>query len=447
MNILGQLTTKELQKILFIRKYTTNKQIIKSTIMKFLYFIAKRFSYSAMGRRKRSLLSGLKIATFGIAVGLAVMIIAVSVVVGFKKEVRGQIIGFGGHIQIISFNSSASFEKPPIIITDSTLRDISQIKFLQRIDRIVTKSGILKTDGDFKGVVFKGVDNSYDWSFFKKNLISGSIIDFSNSENKNKVLISRSLANNLKLKVGDDLPAYFFQTQVRARKFKISGIYSTTFSEFDNLFVICNLDPIRQLNGWDTTQISSLEIILSDFDKLDYTANEVRSLVGNRFDTNGLIYNTLTIKELYPDIFNWLDMLDINAWIIIVLMMIVAGFNMISGLLILILQRTQTIGIFKALGMKNSQIRIIFLLNAMFFVLKGMFWGNIIGLGLALTQYFTHIIPLNPDFYYTSYVPVTVNWLFITLLNIGVFVFSILMLILPSHIITKILPAKSIKFE
>jgi lipoprotein-releasing system permease protein len=415
-------------------------------VKNFSYFIAKRFSYSNEGKRS-AMRPGIKIATFGIAVGLAVMIAAFSVVAGFKNEVSNQIVGFGAHIQISSFDVGTSFEKQPITFSESTLQQISAIKNVKKTEKVITKPSIIKTENEFQGVVFKGIDGNFNWSFFKKNLVEGEIIDYKNSDNKNKVLISKSLADALNLQVGDKFNSYFFQQQVRVRRFEIAGIYSTTYSEFDKIFVICNIEPLQILNEWDSTQFSTLEIMLTDFSRLDKAHKDINALVGNRFSDDGLLYNTLTIKQLYPQIFTWLDMLDMNAIIILVLMLIVAGFNMISGLLILILERTQTIGIFKALGMKNSGISKIFLIHALFFVAKGMFWGNIFGVGIILVQHFTHIIRLNAEFYYVNFVPVSLNISVWLLLNIGVFLSSILILILPSHIITKISPAKAIKFE
>ena len=415
--------------------------------MKFSYFVAKRFSgyLSEKGQKKPQ---GVKIAIFGIAIGMAVMLLAFAVVVGFKKEVSNQIIGFGSHIQIMAYDGGMSFDKPPVLLSDSTLREISNVKEVKKIEKIVTKPGIIKTDSLFQGVVFKGVDDKYSWDFLQKNLIDGKIIDYSNPQNSNKVLISKYLSSLLNLKTGDNVNAYFFQNKIRSRKFEIAGIYSTSFSEFDKTFVVCNLEPLRVLNNWDSAQISTLEIMLNDFGKLDEAQQNINSIVGNRFSADGFLYNTLTIKQLYPQIFNWLDMLDLNAWIILILMTIVAGFNMISGLLILILERTQTIGILKALGAKNSEIRKIFIIYALSFVLKGMFWGNVFGIGIAAIQYYTHFINfLNPEYYYVTFVPVSLTVWTILMVNSCVFFSSILMLLLPSHIITKISPAKSIRFE
>ncbi len=414
--------------------------------MSFSYFLAKRFGANRSKNKTRKR-SSINIATFGITVGLTVMIVAISVVIGFKREVRAQIVGFGSHVQISSYSGSSSFDRQPITIDSLTNLSLKGIPAVSKIEPIVTKPGIIKTDNNFKGVVFKGVNENYDWSFYKKNLVEGSVLDFTWAENRNNILISDKLAKQLNIRLGDDIFAYFFQQQVRARKFRIAGVYATTFSEFDNLFVICNLSVIQSLNQWDSTRISSVEIMLSDFDLLEQTTGEIESIVGNKFDDNRLIYNTQSIKELYPQIFNWLEMLNINAYIILILMMAVAGFNMISGLLIIILEKTQTIGILKALGMKNRDIRKVFVLNALFFVVRGMFWGNIIGLLAVLLQKYFRIIPLNPEYYYTDFVPVAINLWWIALLNVAVFVLSIAIMVLPSQIITQISPAKSIKFE
>ena len=415
--------------------------------MKFAYFIAKRFSgFKSEKGTKRP--PGIKIAIFGIAIGMAVILLAFAIVMGFKNEVSNQIIGFGSHIQVMAYDIGMSFDKQPISLSDNILEEIKNVPNVKKTEKIVTKPGIVKTDTLFQGVVFKGVDSAYCWDFLKKNLVEGEIIDYSNPQNHNKILISKFLADALNLKTGDNLNAYFFQTQIRARKFEVAGVYSTSFSEFDKIFIISSLEPIRVLNSWDSTQISTLEIMLTDFGKLDAAAEDINLIVGNRFSEDGFLYNTQTITQLYSQIFNWLDMLDLNAWIILILMIIVAGFNMISGLLILILERTQTIGILKALGTKNSEIRKIFLLHALFFVLKGMFWGNVFGIGLSALQYHTHIINfLNPEYYYVTFVPISLNIWTVLMINLCVLFSSILMLLLPSHIITKISPVKAIKFE
>lgn len=415
--------------------------------MNLSYLLAKRITYSDIGNKSHRK-SNINIATFGIAVGLSVMIISVCVVIGFKREVASQVVGFGSHIQIFSYgSSSSSFERSPISFDDNTLAEITTINGINRVAKVVTKPGIVKTDDDFKGIIFKGVDRDYDWSFFRKNIVEGSVPDLSNSDNRNNIIVSSNMAKALNLKVGYDVSAYFFQQQVRGRKFIISGIYSTTFSQFDDLFAVCNSQVLQELNGWGRHHISSLEITLSDFERLDPIADRVQQIVGNKFDDSKIIYDVQSIKEVYPQIFNWLDMLNINAYIVIVLMLAVAGFNIVSGLLIIILEKTQTIGILKALGMKDKEIRKVFVVSAMFFVGRGMVWGNIIGFSIVVLQYFLHIVPLNPEYYYTSFVPVHIDFRLLIVLNLSVFLFSILVMVLPSQMISKILPAKSIKFE
>lgn len=411
--------------------------------MNFSYFLAKRFSFNYTEKRKMRM--GVKIASFGVAIGLAIMIIAISVVVGFKQEVSNQVIGFGSHIQVFSYGDSYTADKQPIKVTHKMVEDISSIDGVSNVERVVIKPCVAKTQSNFKGVVFKGVDESYDLSFFYRNLQQGRLPEFETKQNE--ILISNNIAKTLEINVGDELPAYFFQQKIRSRKFVVSGIYETSFSQFDDIFIICQSDILRRLNSWDSTMVSALEINVKDFSMVEEVNLKIHSKIGNRFDQHQLLYRISTIKEIYPDIFGWLDMLDTNAYIIIILMMSVAIFNIISGLLILILEKTQTIGILKALGMKSRQIREVFLINTLFFVLKGMAWGNLIGIGVVLVEYFFKIIPLNPDFYYTSYVPVVIHWGLIIALNIATIAISLVIMILPSHIITKISPAKSIRFE
>ncbi len=383
------------------------------------YFIAKRLHFNGEGHRRMSR-PAVRIATLGIAVGLAVMLVAVSIVVGFKQEVSNQIIGFGSHIQVANYGSSNNYETEPIAPSDSILTVLRSLPHVQHVQEVATKPGIVKTEDDFHGVVLKGVNNSFDWHFFKRNLVAGDTLVYNDSVLTNDVLISQAIANLLHLEVGDRFLTYFITDPVRARKFKVRGIYQTTFADYDKLFLITDIRHIQTLNHWDTTQMSQLEILVDDFS---------------------------TIKELVPRVFEWLDMLDINAWVILMLMLIVAGFNMISGLLILILERTNTIGMLKAMGAYNWSIRKIFLYQSLFLIGKGMLWGNIIGVSLILVQYFTHVIPLDASMYYVSYVPVSLNILYWFLLNVGTIILSLAMLILPSYLITRIMPASAIRFD
>ena len=409
------------------------------------YFIAKRIHFQ-QGKKNVSR-PAVRIATIGIALGLAVMIISVAVVIGFKNEIRNKTIGFGGHIQITNFDNNNTYAMNPIQMDKSLIKKIESIDGVRHVERFATKPGIIKTDTEFQGIVIKGIDAGFDWDFFKANLIEGRIIDVSKSTATNEVILSKYLANLLGLKLGDSFFTYFIQDQVRARKFKIVGIYSTNFIEYDKLFLLADMRQVQALNDWDSTSFSGLEVLISDFDRIDELGDRVYDLTANKFNEEGNAYSTQTIKQINPQIFSWLDLLDMNVWVILLLMLAVAGFNMISGLLILILERTNMIGILKSMGATDWSVRKIFLYHSFFLISKGIFWGNVIGLSLCALQYFTGIIPLDPEAYYVATVPVSFNWLYIILLNVGTLLASILMMIGPSYLITKIDPAKIIRYE
>lgn len=409
------------------------------------YFIAKRIHFQ-QGRKNISR-PAVRIATIGIALGLAVMIVSVAVVIGFKNEVRNKTIGFGGHVQITNFDNNNTYEMNPIKADSAFIGKLAKLEGVKHVQHFATKPGIIKTDSEFQGIVIKGVGADFDWNFFKSNLIEGNILDVSGETAKNDVIISKSLATMLGLKLGDSFFTYFIQEQVRARKFKIVGIYSTNFIEYDKLFILADLRHVQRLNDWDETSYSGLEVLINDFDDIDKVGNEVYDAVSNKFTGEGNTYYVQTIKQLNPQIFGWLDLLDMNVWVILFLMLAVAGFNMISGLLILILERTNMIGILKSLGAENWSIRKIFLYHSAFLIGKGMLWGNVIGLTLCAIQYYTHIVPLDPESYYVATVPINFNWLFIVLLNVGTLLASLLMMIGPSYLITKINPARIIRYE
>ncbi|MFA5044719.1 MAG: FtsX-like permease family protein [Paludibacter sp.] len=409
------------------------------------YFIAKRIHFQ-QGRKNISR-PAVRIATIGIALGLAVMLVAVAVVIGFKNEVRNKTIGFGGHIQITNFDNNNTYAMNPIKMDASLINKIKSIDGVRHVEHFSTKPGIIKTDNDFEGIVIKGVGTDFDWDFFKKNLVEGQILDVSGKTPNNQIIISRYLCNLLGLKLGDSFYTYFIQDQVRVRKFKIVGIYSTNFIDYDKLFILSDMRQVQALNNWDSASFSGLEILISDFNRIDEIGDAVYDATANKFNKEGNAYTTLTIKQLNPQIFSWLDLLDMNVWVILLLMLAVAGFNMISGLLILILERTSMIGILKSMGATNWSIRKVFLYHSFFLIGKGMLWGNVIGLSLCAVQYFTGIIPLDPEAYYVATVPITFNWLYIFLLNAGTLLASILMMIGPSYLITKINPAKIIRYE
>jgi lipoprotein-releasing system permease protein len=409
------------------------------------YFIAKRIHFQQGSQHVSR--PAVRIATIGIALGLAVMLISVAVVIGFKQEIRNKTIGFGGHIQITNFDNNNTYEMNPIKADNALIKKISSIEGVKHVQRFATKPGIIKTDTEFQGIVIKGVDAGFDWKFFKSNLVEGQLLDLSGATPKNQVVISRYLANLLGLKLGDSFFTYFIQERVRARKFKIVGIYSTNFIEYDKLFLLADMRQVQTLNDWKPDSFSGLEVLINDFDQIDKVGNAVYDATANKFSKEGNTYSTQTIKQLNPQIFSWLNLLDMNVWVILILMLSVAGFNMISGLLILILERTSMIGVLKSMGATNWSIRKIFLYHSFFLIGKGMLWGNIIGLSLCAIQYFTGIIPLDPEAYYVSTIPIAFNWFYFILLNIGTLIASLLMMIGPSYLITKIDPAKIIRYE
>ncbi len=411
------------------------------------YFIAKRIHFEKKGERNVSR-PAVRIATIGIAVGVAVMLVAIAVVIGFKQEIRNKTIGFGSHIQITNFDNNNSYDMMPIKMADSLRSKIENLPKIVHTQRFITKPGIIKTDEEFHGIVLKGVDEEFNWDFFSSNLIEGNILSQSNdSTATNQAIISKSIANLLNLKLGDSFHTYFFQEQIRVRKFNIVGIYSTNFTEYDELFVLTNLQIVQRLNGWNDNQFSGLEVLVDDFKHLEEASLALYANIANRFDEEGNGYFIQNIKQTNPQIFSWLDLLDMNVWVILILMLAVAGFNMISGLLILILEKTNMIGILKSYGAINWSIRKIFLYESIFLIGKGMIWGNIIGLLICFLQYQFRIFPLDPDSYYVAYVPITFNWLYIMLLNIGTFLVSVLMLIAPSYLITKISPAVILRYD
>lgn len=410
-------------------------------------FIAKRIYKGDKNNKKRVSSPAIKIAIAGIALGLAVMIAAVSIIVGFKKEVREKIIGFGSHIQITAFDNNTSFEHQPIAFSNALASKLKENPQIRHFQEFITKPGVIKTDTDFQGVVLKGVSENYDWNFFRKNLKEGSVIQPNDTAANSPAIISQTIAKQLKLHLGDKFTVYFVQEPVRARRFEIVGIYETNFNDYDKLYVITPMNILSKLNGWDSDMVSGIEVLVKDYDKLDQTAQNLFFDMTMHRDRLGNSLYTRSIKDIAPMIFNWLSLLDMNVWVIIALMIVVSGFTMISGLLIIILERTNMIGILKAMGARDFNIRKVFLYLSAFLIGQGMLWGNIIGLAICLIQHQFHVIKLNPATYYLSAVPVDLNPLYIILLNVGTLLISLLMMIGPSYLVAKITPAKSIQFE
>ncbi len=387
------------------------------------------------------------VAVFGIALCIAVMIVSISILTGFKNEIRNKVIGFGSHIQIVNYDSNTSYETQPINKNQEFLPELKKTPGIKHIQEFATKAGIIKTKDEIQGVVLKGVGPDFDWSFFKKNLVAGKTFKVVDSVKTNEVIISKYLSKLLKLKVGDDFAMYFVQSPPRVRKFKISGIYETSVEEMDKTFVLCDIGHVIKLNNWDKDEISGFEINVGNFDKIDAMTLKVNDIVGYSYTEAGNSLRVTNIKDKYPQIFDWLNLQDMNVTIILILMLAVSGFNMISGLLILILDRTQMIGILKAIGSSNKSVRRIFIMESFFLILKGLFWGNLFGIGLCLFQKYTGLIKLNATTYYIDHVPINLNISHILALNIGTILITIIMLILPSFIISKFSPAETIRYN
>ena len=418
--------------------------------MNFEFFIAKRIHFTNdTGDNRRVTPPVVRIAIAGIAIGLAVMIMSVAIVVGFKKEVRNKVIGFGSHIQLSNFDSNDSYESTPIAVSDSLREALLGTPGVRRIEVFATKGGIIKTKTDFQGIVLKGVDADFDTTFLKNHLVEGQMIHVDSIILGSQVLISRYTANLLHLRCDESFIMYFPNNpdDVRARRFYIAGIYDTGFSEYDKIFAIGDIKHIRSINGWEQDMVSRVAIFVDDYDRFDELTEAIYFSLIDKTDRLGNTYYTRSIKELNPMIFGWLGILDSNVVIILILMIIVSGFTMISGLLIIILERTNMIGILKALGESNYSIRKIFLYVSFFLITKGLFWGNVIGLSLCLLQDHFHLLKLDPEIYYMDSVPVELNWLSVILINGGSLIASLFMMIAPSYLITKIEPAKSIKFD
>ncbi len=415
--------------------------------MNFPLFIAKRI-YNDKGDKRKVSRPAIQIATIGVAIGLAVMIISVCVVLGFKNSIRDKVIGFGSHIQVENFNSIQSSDPYPICTDQKILTNIKNINGDKHIQRFALKPGILKTNVDFLGVIFKGIGPEYDETFLKNNLIDGTIPKFSDSYSSNKILISKVMADALNLRVGDKVFSYFISSDdVRARKFTICGIYQTNMSEYDKSLCFTDLYTAVKLNGWEYDQSSGIEVTVNDFNHLQDTYNIFINKINRSQDKYNDIYTSQTIQEAHPQVFAWLDLLDINVWIILALMICVAGFTMISGLLIIILERTNMIGTMKALGATNTTIRHTFLWFAVFILGKGLLIGDIIGIGLIILQKYSGIIKLDATTYYVSTVPVVINIPLILIINAATLIISVFILVAPSYLISRIHPSRSMRYE
>lgn len=400
--------------------------------------IAQRL-YFADENNPRSSRPAIKVALGGIILGVMVMLIAISVVVGFKQEVAKKVAGFGSHIQVVNFDNNSTYEMQPVRITDSLLNHLKSLPYVTGVSTFASKPGIIKTDSAFQGIIFKGTDY---WEYFETNMVKGSL-----PSSVNDVLISSTLAQKLGIELEEQILCYFIEESLRVRKLRITGIYNTCLEEMDDKFILGHINLIRRLNGWEANQVSGIEVLVDDLHHLEQATDGVYFATANRLDQDGRAFYTQNLKQLNPQIFGWLNLLDMNVIIIILLMLSVSGFSIVTGLIILIMESVQLIGTMKALGADNQFVRRVFIYQALMLIGKGILWGNILGIGLCTIQYFTHMIPLEASSYYVSYVPIAFSWGWWILLNVGTLLISWGILLAPSAIITKISPARVMHFE
>ena len=411
--------------------------------MNFEFFIAKRL---IRAKKYKSSISApiIKIAIAAIAIGVIMMLVSFATGMGLQVKIREKIAAFNGHITIQSYdNNSSQVSLMPVPLEQDFYPEFKSVEGITHIQAVATKASIIRTETDFEFVIVKGVGADYKWENFADFLVEGDLPNYSDNLNED-VLISQYIANRLGFKVGDKIITYFLREDVSKppllRAFVIRGIYNSGFQEFDELYMLSDIRHVQRLNGWEKNQVGGFEVFIEDFDELDLKGAEV-------YDNTNSFLDTQTIKQKYASIFEWLSLFDFNIALIIGIMILVAGINMITALLVLILERTQMIGILKALGGSDWSIRKIFLYNASYLILLGLFWGNLIGLGLLFIQKYFKLFPLNPETYYVTEVPVYIGWEYILGVNIGTLILCLLMLLIPSIIITKISPVKAMKFD
>ena len=384
----------------------------------------------------------MRLAVASVALAIIVMLIAWAVVVGFKNQIRDKVIGFVAPIHVQSLDNNESVEETPFCLDSLLVSRLNSIDGIAHYQMVANKAGMIKTDDEIQGVVLKGVDGNYDWSYFSHCLIKGQTPAYKADERSADVLLSKVIADKMLLDVGDDVRVWFIDKdmQARGRKFTVSGIFETGLFEFDERFVFADLNQIRKLNGWDDDEAGLVEIALDD----DADADEVNNRLYYSLPANLASY---TARESNPKVFDWLDLLDTNVWLIMALMLLVAGITVVSMLLIIIIERTSTIGLLKAMGASNKFVREVFLRRSLRILFVGMLIGNVIGLGFCLLQQQTGLIKLDAATYYLSAVPVELHLSTVVFINLGTFMLWVLMLLIPTSVINRISPTKSIRFE
>ena len=415
--------------------------------MNLAHYLASRIYRGEEGEKQQASRPAVVIAMAGIAIGVAVMLISVAVVVGFKQEVRGKIVGFSSHITVMNQRVTSAFDSRPVVTDDSLMALFANRSEVKHAQRFSLKAGMIKTQDAFQGMVLKGVGPEYDRRFLRRHLVEGECPQFSDSASTNRVVISRLLADKLRLKVGDKLDTYFLDEQVRARRLQVVGIYCTNFADYDRMMLFTDLCTVNRLNRWRLDQSSGMEVEVRDDAHLEEATFALSDLLTDRIDRYGQRYIVLNVEQLNPQMFAWLDILDVNIWVILFLMVGVAGFTMISGLLIIIIERTSMIGLLKSLGASNLLLRKLFLWLSVFLIGRGMAWGNAVALLLILLQRQLGLFTLDAETNYMDTVPMALPWGYFLLINLGAFVASVLMLVGPSYLIARIHPAASMRYE
>jgi lipoprotein-releasing system permease protein len=414
--------------------------------VRFEFTIARRL-FGVRDDARRISRPALRIAMWGVAVGLAVMLLSVFIVLGFKTEIRDKAIGFGGHIQVLNTQTLFTGESQPVVVDELLMHRLGRTDGVRHVQRFAVRAGMLKTDAAFQGVAVRGVGEEYDTTFLASHLKGGRLPHFVSDKATNEILVSSRTASALGLEVGSRVYAYFFSGQLKARRFDVVGIYETHLRDFDENFVFTGLRTVVQLNDWEDDQCSGVELLTSDFEHLQPVADRVAAIVNRTSDRNGDVYTSATLRELYPGIFTWLSLLDTNVYVILILMISLSIFTMTSGLLIIILERTNFIAVMKSLGASNTQLRRVFLYFATFIIGRGMMIGNIIGLGLALAEQQWGFVRLDADTYYVDTVPVLISWPMVAAVNVATLVLSVAMLIVPTYLVARIHPARVMRFE
>lgn len=407
-------------------------------------FIARKLSFDKSSKPVKVMT---RIAIISVALSMAVMIVAMSVLDGFKIRLKEKISGFNSHLRICNLDSNYSFDTPPIRNNYDFYASISALPEVKHIQQYAYKGGIVRASADIQGVALKGVGTDFDWSFFEQYMVDGSIFSVDSPSASDSVIISESLSNLLSLKTGDSFEMYFVQDPVRVRRFVVSGLYNTYFEEMDRTFIVCDIRHIRRLNRWDDSQASGMEIMLHNADDMDAVFPKIDDIAGYRTFEDGSRLEVTTLRNAFPEIFNWLSILDMNVLIILIIMVVVAGFNMISGLLIMLLEKISMIGILKSVGMTDFNVRKIFLYRSSIIALRGLFYGNVLGLSLCIIQYCFGTVHLDPKNYFFSTAPVSINVVDIILLNVCSFVLITLTQMIPTMAITRISPDRTVRKE